>query len=150
MGNSISEIRQVENQVLFIKLIDYITYPPNNTLTNPFVVYKYEIRYQRYKWIIKKRFNEVYKLYSYILLHYKRHIRRIPFPPRHFQLWRTLEENTVKERGENIAIYLETLATYQECLNDPQFWEFFEVGKVIILSFIQFLIQFLNKILTNK
>lgn len=133
MGNTISEISKIENQLIFIKLLDYISYSSSNSLTNPFVIYKYEISYQRYKWIIKKRFNEVYKLYSYMMLHYRSKLRHIPFPPRYFQLWRTLEDVTVKERGEKIAIYLETLASYQDCLNDPQFWEFFEVGKVYFL-----------------
>lgn len=130
MGQTSSDQRYLENQLLFVKLLDYNTHPPTTTFTHSFIVYTYEISYQRYSWILHKRFNEVHELYSYMTMRHRSATLHIPFPPKHFQFWRTLEDATVKERGERIAIYLESLATYQECLNDPQFWEFLEVGKV--------------------
>jgi hypothetical protein len=140
MGNTSSEIKSISNQLLYVKLIDYLSYPPNTAFTGPFVVYQFHLGYQRYEWRIFKRFNEVHELYSHMISKHRNTTRHIPFPPRYYQLWRTLEESTVKERGEKIAIYLETLATYQECLNDPKFWEFLEVGKVseILMCFFFF------------
>jgi hypothetical protein len=134
MGQTPSDHRYLENQLLYVKLLEYNTHAPNTTFSNPFVVYTFYISYQRYFWIIKKRFNEVHELYSHMIMKHRNTTRHIPFPPRHFQFWRALEDATVKERGEKIAIYLESLASYQECLNDPQFWEFLEVGKVNFLS----------------
>ena len=131
MGQTSSDHRYLENQLLYVKLLEYNTHPPNTTFTQPFIVYTYQISYQRYSWILHKRFNEVHELYSYMTMRHRSATLHIPFPPKNFQFWRTLEDATVKERGERIAIYLESLATYQECLNDPQFWEFLEVGKVL-------------------
>jgi hypothetical protein len=135
MGQTPSDQKSLENQVLFVSLIEYLSHPPNNSFSTPFVVYKFRISYQRYQWIINKRFHEVHELYSHMILRHRNTTKHLSFPPKHFQFWRTLEEGTVLERGEQIAIYLSSLASYQECLNDSQFWEFLEVGKVTFLSY---------------
>jgi hypothetical protein len=133
MGQTQSDQKTLENRVLFVTLLDHHTHPPNTSFSHPFVVYKFLISYQRYQWVIQKRFHEVHELYSHMMMRHRNATRHLSFPPKHFQFWRTLEDGTVLERGEQIAIYLSSLASYQECLNDSQFWEFLDVGKVSFL-----------------
>jgi hypothetical protein len=134
MGNTLGQedAKKQSDRRIFVSLVGYVSYPAKSSFSNPFVVYEFDVAYQRYRWRLKKRYHEAYSFYSSMFIKYGSLVHSSPFPPRQYQLWRELDDDTLLERGRQVSVYLESLGCYQQCLSDSDFWLFLEVGKVSI------------------
>jgi hypothetical protein len=131
MGNDSSVISippEDQERILHVRFVKHSTLDIPTIWLSGVVVFEFSVGFQRYTWKLFKRYKEVYELYSLLSDNFPS-IKGTSFPPRQFQLWKSLDESALLVRGESIAEYLETIAMFPEIMKSEIFWDFLEVSR---------------------
>jgi phosphatidylserine/phosphatidylglycerophosphate/cardiolipin synthase-like enzyme len=128
-GNSREQDRVVvpanEDRQVFIKLLSYQRLA--GTFTTP-VIYRYELRYQRYMWIIEKRFHEITQLDSALQREFPEVVTVIKRPPTYW-LW-TPDKAFFDKRAQRVADYLQQLCDSKDLFDSKKLKLFLELSAV--------------------
>ena len=113
---------------VFISLLSYTRLAA--TFTTP-VIYKYEIRYQRYRWIIEKRFHEVMNLDVGLQRDFPEIVNAITRPPKYW-LWAP-DKSFFDKRAQRIAEYLQQIVDSRDLFDSKKLRLFLELSDMSFL-----------------
>jgi phosphatidylserine/phosphatidylglycerophosphate/cardiolipin synthase-like enzyme len=100
---------------VFVKLLSYQRHA--GTFTTP-VIYRYEIRYQRYMWVIEKRFHEIIALDNALHKEFPHLVSNVKRPPTYW-LW-TPDKAFFDKRAARVADFIQQLVDSKELFADAK------------------------------
>lgn len=124
-GDVVIDPNNPDRQV-FIKLLAYQRLA--GTFTTP-VIYKYEIRYQRYMWIVEKRFHDITQLDNSLQRDFPQIVASISRPPSLYWVW-SPDKQFFDKRAQRIAEYLQQLCDAKDVWESPRLRLFLELSEV--------------------
>ena len=96
---SIGPDQECETRLLFIAFDSLNRYPES-------VVYRFTLRYQRYRWYIIRRFSEFKTLDSSLRREFPNEMAVLPMPKKFSKIFWSHDDNFLKTRGDNLKKYL--------------------------------------------
>lgn len=94
------------------------------------VVYKFNVRYQRYTWYIIKRFSEFKKLDGLLRTQFPNQMSTIPMPKKFSKMFWSHSDQFLRTRGENLKKYMTLVLDYlgADIFYSVALKQFFEIG----------------------
>ena len=134
MGNNSSTVANVlqDERNLYIKVNEYRN-EKGRGLSMNFVVFEFCVRHKRWKWTIVKRYGEVKSLHKLLLKHHTKDVPNlcdIKFPGAIYRLFGKMTDEHLQLRAQDLAIYMQALASIPAIFESPHFKMFLEVGNV--------------------
>jgi hypothetical protein len=124
MGTSTSSMNVVTdnpNREVFVNIVTF-------ERIDGYVVFRYLIKYRRFRWEIDKRFHELQKLDKKLRKSYPEEMRSIVPPPRFSKLFYTHDETFINERMGVLAAYLQAVCDCQSVFHGTVMKAFLDIG----------------------
>jgi hypothetical protein len=110
--------------------VKFVSFQKHRGYLSSYVVYKLNVSYRRFTWIIHKRHKEILELDSILIKKYSSQMSDIVVPRRRLRLIFTHDTKLLQQRGIDVALYLEKIGSHDVLFNSSIFKEFLEIGVV--------------------
>lgn len=100
----------------------------NSELITGFVVYRFYLKYRRYRWEVEKRFHEVQSIDRRLRRKYPNEMAAILKPPRYSKFLYTHDAKFLEERGRTLCAYLQTVCDNKTIFYGTHLRRFLDIG----------------------
>jgi hypothetical protein len=122
---TLADVPDKADRLFFISFDDIVRRPEA-------VVYKFTIRFQRYRWVLLKRFSEFKTLDVRIRSEFEREMAQVPLPQKFSKMFWSHSDTFLRTRGSNLRNYMLMILDRvgERLLASKALADFLEIGPV--------------------